>query len=74
MSAKEATPFTIRDQLERDARRVIDDAMKRVIAKYKPPLPFDADLKVSSEIHNPVGHLTVRIHVEVTGNAETELA
>ena len=73
MPSNEATPFTIRDQLEHDARRAIDAALlaalKHYHPQYKPQAPWPADLHVSRCANNKVGLLTVRVRVEIAGNA-----
>ena len=67
MSANEATPFTIRDQLERDTKKAIDAAIRSVLRVYIPHIPFAPSLHVTRSVHNPVGNLTVRVRVEIAG-------
>ena len=67
MPANEATPFTIRDQLERDAKRVIESAVKAMLRMYVPHIPFESDFRVTRSAHNTVGNIVVRVRVEIAG-------
>ena len=71
MPSNEATPFTIRDQLEHDTRKAIDTAIAAALRHYKPhykpDVPWPSDLHVSRCVNNKVGVLTVRVRIEIAG-------
>ena len=67
MPANEATPFTIRDQLERDAKRAIESAVKAMLHKYIPRIPFESNFHITRSAHNAVGNVVVRVRVEIAG-------
>ena len=67
MPSNEATPFTIRDQLERDTKRALDSAIKALLQRYRPHVLFEDDLHISRCANNKVGPLVVRIRVEIAG-------
>lgn len=68
MPSNEATPFTIRDQLERDMKRALEGAIKTLLMQYRPHLPFDDRLHISRCANNRVGNLTVRVRIEIAGS------
>ena len=69
MAANEATPFTIRDQLERDTKRATEATIKSLLQKYIPHIPFGPDLHITRSAHNTVGNVIVRVRVEISGLA-----
>ena len=67
MAANEATPFTIRDQLERDTKRSVEAAIKSLLQKYIPHIPFSSEMHITRSAHNTVGNVVVRVRVEISG-------